>query len=146
MAEPIAQVETAQAAPPAEPKKDKAEALPVAGAAGASILALAGAGVAVRRRKRREDENDFGEEEWQEQDAQVAEEPQQAWAPPVIQPREAPVVTETTTELPESFDTSKFGRHVQAAYQGPTEENPSLSLRRRLKIAAELDRRERVLS
>jgi hypothetical protein len=32
---------------------------------------------------------------------------------------------------------------VQAAYRGPTPENPSLSLRKRLKIAGELDRRER---
>lgn len=54
------------------------------------------------------------------------------WSDPVIQPKPAPV------------DTSRFGRHVQAAYRGPTPENPSLSLRKRLKLAGELDRRERI--
>lgn len=50
-----------------------------------------------------------------------------------------------TTPLPAGFDLSRFGPHVQAAYRGPTEDNPSLSLRHRLRRAAALDQRERYL-
>ena len=135
-AEP-APVEQAQS----EPKID--EALPLAGGAGAVILALAGAGMAIRRRKRSEEE--VGE--WQD-DMVLADEPTPAsapepWNPPVVEPTAAPIAA-TRTDVPEDFDTSGFGRHVKAAYAGPTPENPSLSLRKRLKLAGELDRRERM--
>jgi hypothetical protein len=46
--------------------------------------------------------------------------------------------------LPEGFDTSRYGRHVQAAYRGPTSDNPSLSLKKRLKRARFYDQRERM--
>jgi len=45
--------------------------------------------------------------------------------------------------LPPGFDVSRFGRHVQAAYRGPTADNPSLSLKRRLKRASFFDMKER---
>lgn len=45
--------------------------------------------------------------------------------------------------LPAGFDISRFGPHVQAAYRGPTPDNPSLSLRHRLRRAAALDQAER---
>ena len=122
------------------------EAVPLAGGAGAVILALAGAGMAVRRRKRRQDEDGL-EQEWQDETAIANEpmaEPEPLWDPPVREPAAmAAAETAQTNDLSEDFDTSKFGRHVQAAYRGPTPENPSLSLRKRLKIAGELDRRER---
>ena len=51
-----------------------------------------------------------------------------------------------TTDLPEGFDLSKFGPHVQAAYKGPTEDNPSLSLKYRLRRAAALDQMARKAS
>ncbi|HET6943068.1 MAG TPA: hypothetical protein VFH89_12990 [Sphingomicrobium sp.] len=120
------------------------EAVPLAGGAGAVILALAGAGMAVRRRKRRHGEEGL-DQEWQDESA-IADEPmaEPAWDPPVREPAAmAAVETTQANDLPEDFDTSKFGPHVQAAYRGPTPENPSLSLRKRLKIAGELDRRER---
>ena len=122
------------------------EAVPLAGGAGAVILALAGAGMAVRRRKRRHDEDGL-EQEWQGETAIADEpmaEPEALWDPPVREPA-AMAVAETAqpNDLPEDFDTSTFGQHVQAAYRGPTPDNPSLSLRKRLKIAGELDRRER---
>lgn len=41
------------------------------------------------------------------------------------------------------IDVSRYGRHVQAAYAGPTPDNPSLSLKRRLKRARFFDQRER---
>ena len=122
------------------------EAVPIAGGAGAVILALAGAGMAVRRRKRRHDEDEF-EQDWRAETAIAAEpmgEPEPLWDPPVREPAAmAPAKTAQADDLSEDFDTSKFGPHVQAAYRGPTPENPSLSLRKRLKIAGELDRRER---
>ena len=154
---PMAAAEAPSEAAPVVPEPQQNvqldEALPVAGGAGALILALAGAGMAVRRRKRREeDEMILDRQAYAEStDAALqpieAEEAAPAWSEPVIRPKPAPVMPTRmeTTEVPESFDTSDFGRHVQAAYRGPTPENPSLSLRKRLKLAGELDRREREL-
>ena len=98
--------------------------------------------MAIRRRKRSE------EEEGELQDETVTDEVTPApapepWNPPVVEPTVAPIAA-TRTDVPEDFETSHFGRHVQAAYAGPTPENPSLSLRKRLKLAGELDRRERM--
>ena len=124
----------------AEPKID--EAIPLAGGAGAVILALAGAGMAIRRRKRHENEDGEYQDEMVLTD-EVEPEPEPVWDPPVVQPRAAPVAA-PTTNVSDDFETSGFGRHVQAAYAGPTPENPSLSLRKRLKLAGELDRRERL--
>jgi len=60
-------------------------------------------------------------------------------------PRHDPVFADTPkTALPEGFDLSRFGRHVQAAYRGPTADNPSLSLKYRLRRASALDQRERL--
>jgi hypothetical protein len=155
-ATPMAAIEASPEVVPAapEPQQDAQleEALPVAGGAGALILALAGAGMAVRRRKRREeDEMVLDRQAYAENtDAALqpieAEEPAPEWSEPVIQPKSAPVIPARmeTTEVSDEFDTSRFGRHVQAAYRGPTPENPSLSLRKRLKLAGELDRRERM--
>jgi len=129
------------ARPDDKPKLD--EAVPLAGGAGAVVLALAGAGMAIRRRKRR-DEEGF-EEEWEDEttgEDELLLEPENEWSPPVIEPVPAAAAAQLS-DLPDGFDTSNFGRHVQAAYRGPTPENPSLSLRKRLKIAGELDRRER---
>jgi len=153
---PMAATEAPPEAAPAaaEPQQNDQleEALPVAGGAGAVILALAGAGMAVRRRKRRdEDEMDLDRQSYAENtDAALmpieAEASAPDWSEPVIQPKPAPVIPAKmeTTEVSDDFDTSRFGRHVQAAYRGPTPENPSLSLRKRLKLAGELDRRERM--
>ena len=131
-----------------KPKID--EALPVAGGAGAIILALAGAGMAVRRRKRREEDELALDRQAYAENTEAAWEPiteeetASTWSEPAAEPK--PIVAPaamTTTEVSEHFDTSGFGRHVKAAYAGPTPENPSLSLRKRLKIAGELDRREK---
>lgn len=145
---PLDSMEPAEIAsiPDAKPveKAQLDEAVPLAGGAGAVILALAGAGMAVRRRKRRQNDDGF-EQDWRAEmaiaDEQMAE-PEPLWDPPVREPA-AMAPAKTANDLSEDFDTSKFGPHVQAAYRGPTPENPSLSLRRRLKIAGELDRRER---
>lgn len=45
--------------------------------------------------------------------------------------------------LPQGSEVSRFGPHVRAAYLGPTQDNPFLTLTRRLKRARFLDERER---
>jgi hypothetical protein len=125
----------------AKPKID--ETIPIAGGAGAVILALAGAGMAIRRRKRSEEEEGELHDETVLTDEVMPAPTPEPWNPPVVEPTVAPIAA-TRTDVPEDFETSHFGRHVQAAYAGPTPENPSLSLRKRLKLAGELDRRERM--
>lgn len=164
--------------------------LPIAGAAGAGVLALAGLGVAMRNRRRRCEEED----EWAYEET-IASEPAVADPEPVMarpgpepaavvapvaasamatprhdgtvrakpsgdnvsafawgnqsfakrpEPKADPIsVKQTAVNLPEGFDVSRFGRHVQAAYQGPTPENPSLSLKNRLRRASFFDKVER---
>jgi len=147
------------------------EALPIAGgAAGLGILALAGLGLVSRRRRRRREAE---EAEWQEQientpaalgedmapEPAMAVEPRPGYMPEQTEPAFvkafAPAATVAAasepaaeidgpvTELPEGFDLSRFGPHMQAAYKGPTEDNPSLSLKYRLRRAAALDQMAR---
>ena len=117
----------------------------MAGAAGIGLLALAGAGMAVRRRKRRRKEEEFEERQiaLTEAEAEPVVPPELAFVRPATPlhdpvPGKAPV-----TPLPAGFDMSKFGRHVQAAYRGPTPDNPSLSLKNRLRRASFFDQQER---
>ncbi|MEO6113268.1 MAG: hypothetical protein ABIP07_02305 [Sphingomicrobium sp.] len=134
------------------------EALPIAGAAGLGLLALAGAGFAMRRRRRRA-EDAINEAKREQIDAapEAAIEPEPAptfvSTPPgfvdtppgfVDTPMADPVplaVAATASELPDGFDVSKFGPHVQAAYHGPTADNPSASLKRRLTTGHFLDKK-----
>jgi hypothetical protein len=137
------------------------EMLPVTGAVALGLIALAGAAMAMRRRKRRREKEEF-EVRQQALDtieteaepepvlelapaAEVRPEPAIARVPaPIHDPvpdRNAPV-----TKLPNGFDISRFGRHVQAAYRGPTPDNPSLSLKYRVRRAAALDQQERRLA
>lgn len=112
--------------------------LPIAGVAGVGILALAGGAVALSRRRRRGDEVGY-EPETIETDHVATVEPE----PAAIMPVAARAAAERTA-LPASADLSHHGRHTQAAYRGPTPDNPSLSLKRRLKRAAFFDGRERM--
>ena len=162
-AEPIAQ-------PPATANWTMNEMLPAAGIGGAALVLLAGVGLAVRRRRRRAAEAENAEWQYAEADAEATAEPAMVVEPepdyvePLRQPaapafvaapaavvapapaaeaspeEEAPV-----TELPEDFDLSRFGYNVQEAYKGPTEDNPSLSLRHRLRRASGMDQQERKL-
>lgn len=140
-----AEVASIPDAKPAE-KSELNEAVPLAGGAGAVVLALAGAGMAIRRRKRHEEEDAY--EETMEVEPvggdELPLEPEARWDPPIVEPRApAAPAAASISDASDNFGASKFGRHVEAAYRGPTPENPSLSLRKRLKIAGELDRRER---
>lgn len=123
----------------------KPEVLPIAGAAGVGLLALMGVGVAVRRRKNDEEEHAIVEEQLTlETSREQIVAPRMMSEPafiPVIDPVSTPVVEDD--EFHDEFDLSKYGPHVQAAYRGPSEDNPSLSLKKRLKRGAALDQMAR---
>lgn len=124
------------------------DALPVAG--GLALLALAGGAHAMRRRKTSEEFEPALET--QESERMIPAEP--AMAPAYVAPLAArpprarptprhdhvpsPIGNGALPENPELY-----GRHVQAAYGGPTPENPSLSLHKRLKRARFFDQRAR---
>ena len=63
-------------------------------------------------------------------------------ATPVVAPAPSAEIDGPTTDLPEGFDLSRFSPNVQAAYKGPTEDNPSLSLKYRLRRASGMDQLE----
>lgn len=117
---------------------------PAAAAGALAVVALAGAGIGLRRRRRRLDEEEEAAQ-WDESDAVEPDaEMQPAWAaaaPMAVAERQSETIGEN--RLPNGFDLSRFGPHVQAAYRGPTEDNPSLSLRHRLRRAAAMDQMER---
>ena len=127
------------------------QALPIAGAAGLGLLALLGGGMVMRRRRRREEDAL----------AQAKRDQIDAAAEPMIEPAPAPTFVRTpqadpvpvaaapvaaavvtASDLPVGFDVSRFGPHVQAAYRGPTPDNPSVSLKRRLTVGHFLDKEE----
>ena len=125
------------------------EALMLGGGA-LALLALGGAAVAMRRRRRRHDEEVMADEYAVEE--QVVHErapaavtprhdPAHSSVPPMVAPAffardDAPVRRETPSRHHgESW--------VERAHRGPTPDNPSLSLRKRLKRAAFFDARER---
>ena len=114
------------------------ETLEIAGVGGVAVLLLAGGAFALYRRNRRADEDDAHEM------APVMVENE-----PVVMPATATVAApvgvphQTDGALPDGFDLSRFGPRVQAAYRGPTADNPSLSLKTRLKRARFFDMRER---
>ena len=128
--------------------------LPILGAA-IALLAILSAAVMLRRRRNRRYETE--EVVYEQAEAPAAELVPESFAPAAVA---APVVTAPTpvhdpifdtapastavAPLPEGFDLSRFGRHTQAAYRGPTPDNPSLSLKHRLRKASALDQRERL--
>lgn len=133
-----------------EPVAD--ETLPIAGAAGLGLLALGAIGLAVQGRRRRREErahqlaNQQYLEEHPEELAPSHDEPAfvRASHPAMAAAAPGPVLTDAPkTKLPKDFDLSRFGPHVQAAYLGPTEDNPSLSLKHRLRRAAAMDQKAR---
>lgn len=150
---PVAEPAPAPAPEPAATSMiDMDEALPIAGAGALALLGLGAGAAALRRRKRRR-EDALSEEQWQAE--QVHDEPAVEPVRPVVAPAVAPALAAAPrhdpvpidaprTRLPEGFDLSRFGRHVQAAYRGPTADNPSLSLKYRLRKAAAMDQRERL--
>lgn len=136
------------------------ERLPYAGGAALGLLALGGAGLLSRRRKRRRENAAFEARQQFLDTAEGQAEPvlelgpsDEVRAGPVLNRAAAPIHDPVpakgaanqpaATKLPNGFDLSRFGRHVQAAYRGPTADNPSLSLKHRLRRATALDQQER---
>jgi hypothetical protein len=122
------------------------DALPMAGIVGLGVIAIGGVAFALRRKRREDDEDEL----LLDRDnalaaAPVARAPVAEAAVPIVartvSDRAAPAPAART--LPNGFDLSRFGRHTQAAYRGPTPDNPSHSLKRRLKHASFFDQRER---
>lgn len=123
--------------------------LPIAGAAGAAALLLAGGAVMLGRRRREREDVVYAPETVTAPVGPVAvplaATPTAYAAPPMSRRRPEEISANTpVTAVPSDFDMSRLGRHTQAAYRGPTPENPSLSLRRRLKRANFFDQRERM--
>jgi len=111
----------------------------IAGIAGLGLIALAGGAFAYSRRKKRYEgyeETDIGPDSAPVDVMPIAP---VAAVPAAVVDADGP-----RTEVPAGFDISRFGRHTQAAYRGPTPDNPSLSLKRRLKHASFYDQRERM--
>jgi hypothetical protein len=163
-AEPIAAAPVAEPAPtetPAAPAVEPSAArqmqtstvLPVLGAALIGLLAIIAAAFAIRRRRRirREEYEDNGVYEAVAPVPAMTIEPTpepgfaagSTAATLAAGPSHDPIPNVPTTALPKGFDLSRFGRHTQAAYRGPTADNPSLSLKYRLRRAAALDQFER---
>ncbi|MFL6779601.1 MAG: hypothetical protein ACJ8FC_03405 [Sphingomicrobium sp.] len=146
------------APPPAEPAPASTnlmsdEALPIAGAAGLGLLALGGIGLAVQRRRRRREEmqhfkanqaylDEHPEAATPHHDEPAFARPARPWIAATT-PEAAVAPDAPRTKLPEGFDLSRFGPHVRAAYLGPTPDNPSVSLKHRLRRAAAMDQQAR---
>ena len=154
---PETPVATAPVAPPVDQSILPADALPIAGA-GLGALALAAAALAMRRRRRLNDEREelrYDEPAFVATAAPVEPEPAyqpepartdapiMAWAAPAASA--APVATHPLVdgEVPPGIDPQS---HAAAAYRGPSADNPSLSLQKRLKRAAFFDQREKLVA
>lgn len=125
--------------------------LPVAGAAGLGILALAGAGFVLRRRRR--DEDELVEQVWHEPAMSQPLEPAALIVP-------APLVATSPAAVP-AFNWGRAPLHpapvqpyipeptmsrIEAAKRGPTPDNPSASLKKRLARAAFFDKRDKMVA
>ena len=146
------------AAPVAAEAPDKNDdMLPIAAGGALGLLALGGAAFAMTRRRRRQEEEEvWVEEEPVEQIAEPAPVVAQhdaiaAEQPLIVAPsafgwgneRAATVAPASTEPLVEEDDRRPGESWVERAHRGPTPNNPSVSLRNRLRRAAFFDQRER---
>ncbi|HKP34430.1 MAG TPA: LAETG motif-containing sortase-dependent surface protein, partial [Sphingomicrobium sp.] len=146
----------------AKPATNNDNTVPIVAGGALALLALGGGAVALARRRRSHEE-----EEWIEDEAMTSEpveaaamdEPRHdpivheeqpaivapaasafSWGDPQPAPH-TPIAAQTGTD---SEDDRMPGESwVERAYRGPTPNNPSVSLRARLKRAAFFDKRER---
>jgi len=142
---PAAAPPTAAATPPVQETPTASKAmLPIAGAVGLALLGLIVLAVAMRRRKLRREEEYAAVYEVEPAlegpapvDPLFAEKPS---APLAAEP--AATVAEPALSGP-CADAAP-GSHVEAACEGPTDDNPSLSIKKRLKRAQFFDQREQL--
>lgn len=157
---PVVDLNAKSATPPARPattSKGADETLPIAGGA-LALLALGGGAYALSRRRRRKDE-------WVDDEsfAEPAMERESAIAAPLdAEPRHDPIFDEQPAIVaPSAFAWGNTAPATQAverdadddrlpgetwverAYRGPSANNPSVSLKNRLRRAAFFDKRER---
>ena len=142
--------------PVAKPEPTNNEAALEMGGGALAILALGAGAFAIARRRRRADA-EVWEDEYVEPttaEAPVAEPEVQSapaavsYDPPVIAPEEPAFAWGAMSPREEHVERSMDDRRdgetwVERAYRGPTADNPSQSLRKRLKRAAFFDKRER---
>ena len=145
----IAATPAAQEVPPVSN-----DLLLIAGAVGVALLGLIAFWLAMRRRKLRRDEEWAAADQYElEPEAPVQGDPlfaEPAYAPVTPEPIHAmPVVAASgtiATPAPAASNSACVdtapGSHVEAACGGPTADNPSLSIKKRLKRAHFFDQRE----
>jgi hypothetical protein len=133
--------------PPAitRPAADSEVPLELGGGALAALLLGAGA-YAVARRRRAQDE--VWEDDYVEADVPADAKSVAQYEPPMVQPYPPAFAWGEPSPQEELVERSSGNRRsgetwVERAYRGPTPDNPSLSLRKRLKRAAFFDQRER---
>ena len=143
MVAPLPEPAAATPAPTAGDSLIENDLLPIAGAAGLGLLALAGAGMAMRRRRRR-DEDVVAEDHLHEPVmTRPATAPVTAAAPVLAT---APIAASAFNWGNERRETAPPANRIEAAKRGPTVDNPSLSLKKRLKRAAFFDQRDRSIA
>ena len=119
-----------------------------------AILALGAGAFAISRRRRRADEEVWEDDVAMTEDPMgdtVRHEPVAAYDPPVLTPEEPAFAWGTMSPREQHVERSMDERQpgetwVERAYRGPTADNPSQSLRKRLKRAAFFDKREREIA
>ena len=130
------------------------ETLPIAAGGALALLALGGAGIALAKRRRRHQDEESAEDEHIEHEAvePVAREPEAVIheeQPAIVAPsafawgNQPSEPTRSNAQTVDDDDRMPGESWVQRAYRGPTPNNPSVSLRARLKRAAFFDKRER---
>ncbi|MCY7281226.1 MAG: hypothetical protein LH610_10105 [Sphingomonas bacterium] len=149
VADVVPAVDPAMVAPLPEPVVNTAVAaadttsiddmLPIAGAAGLGIVALAGAGFAMRRRRR--EDNVMADESFREPVMNRAE-PMPIATAPVAVANNNPAFNWGNAPR----ETAPSMSRIEAARRGPTPDNPSQSLKKRLQRAAFFDQRERAVA
>jgi hypothetical protein len=139
----------------AKPAKSNDETLPLAAGGALALLALGGTAVALTRRRRRHEE----EEAWVDEQPVAAEpmttgaaqeperlihEQEPAMAAPSAFAWGNQAQTDAAARTDDDMDDRRPGESwVDRAYRGTSANNPSVSLRARLKRAAFFDKRER---
>jgi hypothetical protein len=148
IAEPVAQPAPV---PPVQSAKPVNNDLPLELGAGAlALLALGGAAVAVSRRRRSVEEEEVWADEPSEPVAETEPEPMTlsqpvaAEAPAMVAPPMSAFAWGNEPRKDLSADDRRPGESwVERAYRGPSANNPSVSLKNRLRRAAFFDKRER---
>ena len=137
-----APVKTAQT----KPMKKKDDTPIIAAGSALAFLAIGGAAVGLSRRKREDEEMMQGETMLDEpgQDAEPAvRDPIFAEEPPMIAPEVSAFAWDDEHRVADGIERRSGETWVERAYRGPSPDNPSLSLRKRLKRAAFFDKRDR---